>query len=76
HWKSTGKWEKLKCLELIMVCGMANRAVADQLNIPQTQVANYKFEFVTRVRDRVKSQRISADIFPELADQTNEISDA
>ena len=76
HWKSTGKWEKLKCLELIMVCGMANRAVADQLNIPQTQVANYKFEFVTRLRDRVKSQSISADIFPELADQTNEISDA
>ena len=55
---------------------MANRAVADQLNIPQTQVANYKFEFVTRLRDRVKSQSISADIFPELADQTNEISDA
>ena len=59
-----------------MVAGLANHAVADQLNIPQTQVANYKFEFVTRVRDRVKAQNISADVFPELANQTDEMSDA
>ena len=72
HWQSTGKWEKLKCIELIMVCGMASRAVADQLNIPQTQVANYKFEFVNRVRDRVKAQSVSADIFPELTDQSDQ----
>lgn len=69
HWQSTQKWEKLKCLELIMVCGMANRGVADLLGIPQTQVANYKFEFVSRVRDRIKSQHVSAEIFPELSEQ-------
>ena len=37
-----------------------------RLGISEQQVANFKFDFVARLRTLVKKQRLSEDVFPEL----------
>jgi RNA polymerase sigma-70 factor (ECF subfamily) len=66
HWRTKGDWEKLKCMELLFVRGAANKDVAGQLGISEQQVANFKFDFLDRLRNLVKKQRLNEDVFPEL----------
>jgi len=66
HWKSKGDWEKVKCMELLFVRGAANKEVAATLGISEQQVANFKFDFLDRLRNLVKKQRLNEDVFPEL----------
>lgn len=66
RWKERGDWTKLKCLELLMVRGWANKDVATKLDITEQQVANFKFDFLARLRTLVRKQNLSQDIFPEL----------
>jgi RNA polymerase sigma-70 factor, ECF subfamily len=66
HWRTKGDWEKIKCMELLFVCGMANKEVAEILGISEQQVANFKFDFLARLRTLVKKQRLNEDVFPEL----------
>ena len=47
---------------------MANKGVAEQLELSEQQVANYKSDFLQRLRRLVKGQRLSEDVFPELYD--------
>jgi RNA polymerase sigma-70 factor (ECF subfamily) len=64
--RSRGEWEKLACLELLFVRGWANRDVAAKLNMSEQRVANFKFEFISRLRTLVKKQGLPEDVFPEL----------
>jgi RNA polymerase sigma-70 factor (ECF subfamily) len=48
------------------VSGEANKDVAERLGISEQQVANFKFDFLARLRTLVKKQRLSEDVFPEL----------
>ena len=66
HWRAKGDWEKLKCMELLFVRGAANKDVAAALGISEQQVANFKFDFLDRLRRLVKQQRLNEDVFPEL----------
>jgi RNA polymerase sigma-70 factor (ECF subfamily) len=66
HWRSKGDWEKVKCMELLFVRGAANKEVATSLGITEQQVANFKFDFLDRLRKIVKNQRLNEDVFPEL----------
>lgn len=66
RWKSRGDWTKLKCIELIIVRGWANKDVAVELDITEQQVANFKFDFLARTRSLIRKQGLSEDIFPEL----------
>ena len=59
------------CMELLFVRGEANKDVASALGISEQQVANFKFDFLDRLRTLVKKQRLSEDVFPELY-ETNE----
>ena len=68
-WQSRGDWQKLKCIELLIVRGLANKEVAQELSISEQQVANFKFDFLARTRTLVKRQGLSEDIFPELYDE-------
>lgn len=70
HWREKGDYEKIKCMELLFVRGEANKEVATQLGITEQQVANFKFDFLDRLRKLVKNQRLNEDVFPEL--YTNE----
>ncbi|MGD9720705.1 MAG: RNA polymerase sigma factor [Pirellulales bacterium] len=64
--RSRGEWQKLACLELLFVRGCPNRDVAARLGMSEQTVANFKFEFVSRLRTLVKKQGLSEDVFPEL----------
>ena len=64
--RSRGEWQKLGCLELLFVRGWPNRDVAIQLKMSEQTVANFKFEFLARLRTLVRKQGLSEDVFPEL----------
>ena len=66
NWRTKGDWQKVKCMELLFVSGDANKDVAAALGITEQQVANFKFDFLDRLRTLVKKQRLSEDVFPEL----------
>ncbi|MGI8978169.1 MAG: RNA polymerase sigma factor [Pirellulaceae bacterium] len=66
RWRERAEWTKLQCAELLFVRGWANKDVAEDLGITEQQVANYKFDFIARLRSLVKNQELSAEVFPEL----------
>lgn len=66
HWRTRGQWDKLKCLELLMVRGWANKDVAAKLGLSEQTVANYKFEFIAKMQTAVRKQGLPQEVFPEL----------
>ncbi len=66
HWRKRSQWDKLKCAELLFVRGWANKQAAQFLNIPEQTIANYKFECLSKLRDSLRGQKLSEDVFPEL----------
>jgi RNA polymerase sigma-70 factor (ECF subfamily) len=66
NWREKGDWEKVKCMEMLFVQGAANKDVATALKISEQQVANFKFDFLDRLRKIVRNQRLNEDVFPEL----------
>lgn len=66
HWQQKNDWTKLKCIELLIVRGKSNKDAASMLEITEQQVANFKFDFLTRIRNLIKRQGLSGDVFPEL----------
>ena len=66
QWQKRGDWSKLQCVELLFVRGWANKEVAARLGIAEQAVANYKFEFLAKLRDIVAHQRLPEEVFPEL----------
>jgi RNA polymerase sigma-70 factor, ECF subfamily len=68
HWRSRGDWEKIQCTELLFVRGVANKDVAAQLGISEQAVANYKFDFLAKLRAAIRDQGLPEDVFPELYD--------
>ena len=69
RWQERGDWTKLKCIELLIVRGWPNKTVAETLSISEQQVANFKFDFLARLRTLIKKQGLSQDIFPELYEE-------
>jgi RNA polymerase sigma-70 factor (ECF subfamily) len=70
-WREAGDWEKIKCMELLFVVGKSNKATAEVLGITEQQVANFKFDFLERLRKFLKQQRLNEDVFPELHESNN-----
>jgi RNA polymerase sigma-70 factor (ECF subfamily) len=66
RWKERGDWAKLRCIELLIVRGWANKDVAEELRISEQQVANFKFDFLARMRALIQKQGVPEDVFPEL----------
>ena len=69
RWQKKGDWQRIHCLELLMVRGQANKDVASQLGISEQTVANHKFQFLASLRGAVKKQELSEDVFPELYEE-------
>lgn len=61
-----GDWNKLKCVELLLVRGWQNKDAAERLGISEQAVANFKFDFLARLRSIIRKQGLSEDVFPEL----------
>jgi RNA polymerase sigma-70 factor (ECF subfamily) len=68
-WQERGDWSKLMCIELLIVKGWPNKEVSEVLQISEQQVANFKFDFLARLRTLVKRQGLSQEVFPELYDE-------
>jgi len=66
YWKSRGEWIKIECMELLFVRGCANKEVATTLDLSEQQVANFKFDFLAKLRTAVKKQGLPREVFPEL----------
>ena len=66
RWRNRGDWLKLKCVELLIVRGWANKDVAAELNISEQTVANHKFQFLAALRGSVRKQELPEEVFPEL----------
>jgi len=66
RWRNRGEWEKLMCLELLIVRGWTNKDVAARLGISEQTVANHKFQFLAGLRTSVRKQDLPEDVFPEL----------
>jgi RNA polymerase sigma-70 factor (ECF subfamily) len=69
RWKQRGDWTKLKCIELLVVRGLPNKDVAAALNVSEQQVANFKFDFVSRLKTLLARQDLPEEVFPELASE-------
>jgi RNA polymerase sigma-70 factor (ECF subfamily) len=70
RWKQNGNWDKLKSIELIFVRGVGNKEVAQRLGITEQQVANYKSDFLMRLKSIIRRRDLDESIFPELADSS------
>jgi len=68
HWQQKGEWNKIKCIELLLVRGSSNKDVAAELDLSEQQVANFKFDFLARLKKHLRKQGLNEDIFPELYD--------
>ncbi len=68
-WQAKTDWTKLKCIELLIVRGKSNKGTAELLGITEQQVANYKFDFLARLRTLVKRQGLAQEVFPELYEE-------
>ncbi len=66
RWRQREEWQKLHCAELLFVAGWPNKRVAAELGITEQAVANQKFEFIDRLRNSLRRQRLSTEVFPEL----------
>jgi RNA polymerase sigma-70 factor (ECF subfamily) len=66
-WRADGDWQKVKCMELLFVVGRGNKETAELVGASEQQVANFKFDFLERLRKFVKQQRLNEDVFPELS---------
>lgn len=66
RWLKNGEWDKLKSIEMLFVRGRANKDAAKALGFSEQQVANWKFDFLSRMRALVRRQGLSQDVFPEL----------
>ncbi len=69
RWQERNDWTKLKCIELLIVRGLPNKQVSEALGITEQQVANFKFDFLSRLRVLIKRQGLSRDVFPELYEE-------
>jgi RNA polymerase sigma-70 factor (ECF subfamily) len=65
-WQARGDWQKVECVELLFVRGLSNKTVAARLGVSEQTVANYKFEFLAKLRAAVRKQGLPEDVFPEL----------
>lgn len=66
----------MECVELLFVRGWANKEVASRLKTSEQTVANYKFEFLTKLRAAIRSQGLSEDVFPELHESERRVGTA
>ncbi|RLS42445.1 MAG: sigma-70 family RNA polymerase sigma factor [Planctomycetota bacterium] len=59
-WRKGDDLERLKCLELLLVRGLANKEVATQLGIGEQAVANHKQFLVGKLREAATAARLTA----------------
>jgi RNA polymerase sigma-70 factor (ECF subfamily) len=58
QWLSRGEYERLKCVELLLVVGLTNQEAAGRLGISEQAVANHKAFIVQKLKDAATAARL------------------
>jgi RNA polymerase sigma-70 factor, ECF subfamily len=61
EWLARGDYHRLRCLELLIVKGWANKDVAKYLDATEQAVASYKFQTVSRLKDMARRAGLSLE---------------
>ncbi len=61
EWLARGEFDRLRCLELLIVKGWANKDVAAYLGLTEQAVASYKFQTVARLKEMARRAGLSLD---------------
>lgn len=61
EWQARADFDRLRCLELLVVKGWANKDVAKYLEITEQAVASYKFQTVGRLKEMARRAGLSLD---------------
>ncbi len=61
EWLARGDYDRLRCMELLIVKGWANKDVARYLEITEQAVASYKFQTISRLKEMARRAGLSLD---------------
>ena len=61
EWLGRNEYDRLRCLELLIVKGWANKDVAAYLGLTEQAVASYKFQTVARLKEMARRAGLSLD---------------
>lgn len=61
EWFARSDYDRLRCMELLVVKGWANKDVAKHLGMTEQAVASYKFQTISRLRDMARRAGLSLD---------------
>lgn len=61
EWMDRGDFDRLRCLELLIVKGWANKDAAKFLNLTEQAVASYKFQTIARLKEMARRAGLSFD---------------
>ena len=53
-WKAQEDWIKLMCIELLFVSRLSNKAIAEKLALTEQKVANYKSDYLIRLKNQIE----------------------
>ncbi len=59
EWFAKEDYTRIKCMELLLVHGVANKEVARRLELTEQAVASYKFQVISRLKEHAKRQGMS-----------------
>jgi RNA polymerase sigma-70 factor (ECF subfamily) len=65
EWLAKGDFDRLRCLELLIVKGWANKDVAKYLNMTEQAVASYKFQTIGRLKEMARRSGLNLEHFGE-----------
>jgi RNA polymerase sigma-70 factor (ECF subfamily) len=60
-WMIRGDFDRVKCLELLLVRGWANKDAAKHLGLTEQAVASYKFQAIARLKELARRAGLSLD---------------
>ncbi len=62
EWREKGDFDRLRCLELLIVKGWANKDVAKHLGLTEQAVASYKFQTVARLKEMARKAGLAVEL--------------
>jgi len=61
EWMARGEYERVRCLELLLVKNWANKEVAQSLGMTEQAVASYKFQMMARIKEMARMAGLRLD---------------
>lgn len=65
EWMARGDYDRLRCLELLIVKGWPNKDVARHLSLTEQAVASYKFQTIARLKEMARRAGLSLEDFAQ-----------